>query len=121
MLQRFNSNICQGKLPGGVKSQKYCCLAIGSRDRAVSVWLTSLKRPLIVIRELFTHSVMDASWSPCGFHLAACSWDGTVAFITFSTQELGQPLNEQQKVAFILQLFFSLDNLSFSTPRETSL
>jgi len=62
------------------------------------VWLTSLKRPLVVIHELFTHSVLDASWSPCGLRLAACSWDGTAVFIEFTQQELGQPLDPAEQV-----------------------
>ncbi|CAD6211922.1 GSCOCG00003900001-RA-CDS [Cotesia congregata] len=94
---RFNSNIFQKKQGGSSKAREYCCLAIGSRDRALSVWLTSLKRPLMVINELFTHSVLDASWSPCGLRLAACSWDGTVAFMEFTQQELGRPLNPEEQ------------------------
>lgn len=62
------------------------------------MWLTSLKRPLVVIHELFTHSVLDASWSPCGLRLAACSWDGTAVFIEFTQQELGQPLDPAEQV-----------------------
>ncbi|KAK0094338.1 hypothetical protein PV326_011212 [Microctonus aethiopoides] len=94
---RFNSNILKKKQPGSLKPQQYCCVAIGSRDRSLSVWLTSLKRPLVVIQELFTHSVLDTSWSPCGLRLAACSWDGTVAFIEFTRQELGQPLDPTEQ------------------------
>lgn len=98
MLQRFNGNILQKKQPGSSKPQQYCCVAIGSRDRSLSVWLTSLKRPLVVIHELFTHSVLDASWSPCGLRLAACSWDGSVVLIEFTQQELGQPLDPAEQV-----------------------
>ncbi|XP_015600731.1 protein HIRA homolog [Cephus cinctus] len=94
---RFNGNILQKKQPGTSKPQQYCCVAIGSRDRSLSVWLTSLKRPLVVIHELFTHSVLDASWSPCGLCLAACSKDGTVAMIEFTQQELGQPLDPAEQ------------------------
>jgi len=65
------------------------------------VWLTSLKRPLVVIHELFTHSVLDASWSPCGLRLAACSWDGTAVFIEFTQQELGQPLDPAEQVIIV--------------------
>lgn len=96
-FQRFNGNILQKKQPGS-KPQQYCCVAIGSRDRSLSVWLTSLKRPLVVIHELFTHSVLDASWSPCGLRLAACSWDGSVVFVEFTQQELGQPLDSAKQV-----------------------
>ncbi|VVC98395.1 unnamed protein product [Leptidea sinapis] len=48
--QRFNNNILvkEGK--------KCCCAAVGSRDRALSIWLTSLKRPLVVIYNLFSDS-----------------------------------------------------------------
>ncbi|XP_046591914.1 protein HIRA homolog isoform X1 [Neodiprion lecontei] len=94
---RFNGNILQKKPPGSTKPQQYCCVAIGSRDRSLSVWLTSLKRPLVVVHELFTHSVLDASWSPCGLRLAACSWDGSVVFIEFTQQELGQPLDHTEQ------------------------
>lgn len=97
---RFNSKILQTKQPGSSKPTQYCCVAMGSRDRSLSVWLTYLKRPLVVIHDLFKNSVLDASWSPCGMRLAACSWDGTVVFIEFSQQEIGQPLDavEQSKV-----------------------
>lgn len=51
-----------------------------------------------MVHELFTHSVLDASWSPCGLRLAACSWDGSVVFIEFTQQELGQPLDHTEQV-----------------------
>ncbi|XP_035717672.1 protein HIRA homolog [Vespa mandarinia] len=102
---RFNGNILQKKQSGSSKPQQYCCVAIGSRDRSLSVWLTSLKRPLVVIRELFTHSVLDASWSPCGLRLAACSWDGSVVFIEFTQQELGQPLDPAEQSSLHERLY----------------
>ncbi|XP_050450855.1 protein HIRA homolog [Cataglyphis hispanica] len=102
---RFNGNILQKKQPGSSKPQQYCCVAIGSRDRSLSVWLTSLKRPLVVIHELFTHSVLDASWSPCGLRLTACSWDGTAVFIEFTQQELGQPLDPAEQSSLHERLY----------------
>jgi len=42
--------------------------------------------------------VLDASWSPCGLRLTACSWDGTAVFIEFTQQELGQPLDPAEQV-----------------------
>lgn len=66
-MQRFNSNILGRCLEsGGRGPQCYCCVAIGSRDRTLSVWCTALKRPLVVIHELFTDSVLDLSWSTDG-------------------------------------------------------
>ncbi|KAI1285752.1 Protein HIRA [Halotydeus destructor] len=84
----------------------HSCLALGSRDMAVSVWLTSLRRPLVVVHELFAASVMDLSWSRCGRHLAACSWDGSVAFMLFSHAELGgRPLQDDSMGAHMRHLY----------------
>ncbi|PSN56592.1 Protein HIRA [Blattella germanica] len=94
---RFNSNILQKSYKSWCKPQQYCCCAIGSRDRSLSVWLTALKRPLVVIHELFTNSVLDLSWSFSGLQLMACSWDGTVAYVEFSEEELGKPLTLEEK------------------------
>ena len=77
---------------------QFCCVAIGSRDRSLSVWSTCLKRPLVVINELFVASVLDISWSPSGLYLCACSKDGTVAFIEFSEDELGHPVDSAGQV-----------------------
>ena len=63
------------------------------------MWLTALKRPLVVIHELFTNSVLDLSWSFSGLQLMACSWDGTVAYVEFSEEELGKPLTLEEKVS----------------------
>lgn len=91
---RFNNNILvkEGK--------KCCCAAVGSRDRTLSIWLTSLKRPLVVVHDLFTDSVLDLCWSDDGLTLLACSSDGSVACLQFSNQEIGTPLSLDEKNAF---------------------
>lgn len=71
-----------------------------------------------MIHELFTHSVLDASWSPCGLRLTACSWDGTAVFIEFTRQELGQPLDPAEQVIIqtnlnICILYYFLSFLCF--------
>ena len=71
------------------------CVALGSRDRSLSVWLTSLKRPLVVIHDLFNDSILDLSWSADGYELLVCSTDGSVAYFGFSEKELGVPLSKQ--------------------------
>lgn len=80
---------------------QFCCVAIGSRDRSLSVWSTCLKRPVVVIHELFVSSVLDISWSSCGMRLCACSKDGTVVFVEFTKEELGQPLDSTELVQYI--------------------
>ncbi|KAF4074138.1 hypothetical protein AMELA_G00236070 [Ameiurus melas] len=97
---KFNPKIFKKKPRNGSSSKStnpYCCCAVGSKDRSLSVWLTSLKRPLVVIHDLFDKSIMDITWTLNGLGLLVCSMDGTVAFLDFSQDELGDPLNEEEK------------------------
>ncbi|KAG7264144.1 hypothetical protein CRUP_001655 [Coryphaenoides rupestris] len=92
---KFNPKIFKKKQKSS--SCPYCCCAVGSKDRSLSVWLTSLKRPLVVIHDLFDKSIMDISWTLTGLGILVCSMDGTVAYLDFSQDELGDPLNEDEK------------------------
>ncbi|XP_058492471.1 protein HIRA isoform X1 [Solea solea] len=97
---KFNPKIFKKKQKNGSSpkpSCPYCCCAVGSKDRSLSVWLTSLKRPLVVIHDLFDKSIMDISWTLTGLGMLVCSMDGTVAYLDFSMDELGDPLNEEEK------------------------
>uniref|UniRef100_A0A6Q2Z5L4 Protein HIRA n=1 Tax=Esox lucius TaxID=8010 RepID=A0A6Q2Z5L4_ESOLU len=99
---KFNPKIFKKKQKNGSSpkpSCPYCCCAVGSKDRSLSVWLTSLKRPLVVIHDLFDKSIMDISWTLNGLGILVCSMDGTVAYLDFSQDELGDPLNEDEKNA----------------------
>ncbi|KAL5017440.1 hypothetical protein ScPMuIL_007029 [Solemya velum] len=93
---RFNPKILSKKLKKGAeKPQQYTCCAIGSRDRSISIWLTALKRPLVVTHDLFTNSILDITWGTTGMELMTCSLDGTVAFLDFSPEEIGLPLSQE--------------------------
>uniref|UniRef100_H3DH56 Protein HIRA n=1 Tax=Tetraodon nigroviridis TaxID=99883 RepID=H3DH56_TETNG len=97
---KFNPKIFKKKQKNGGSpkpSCPYCCCAVGSKDRSLSVWLTSLKRPLVVIHDLFDKSIMDISWTLTGLGMLVCSMDGTVAYLDFSLDELGDPLSEEEK------------------------
>ncbi|XP_051924864.1 protein HIRA [Hippocampus zosterae] len=97
---KFNPKIFKKKQKNGSSSKPscpYCCCAVGSKDRSLSVWLTSLKRPLVVIHDLFDKSIMDISWTLTGLGMLVCSMDGTVAYLDFSLDELGDPLSEEEK------------------------
>lgn len=50
---RFHNSIMMRTAPKTSKTQQYCCLAVGSRDKSLSVWMTALQRPLVVIYDLF--------------------------------------------------------------------
>lgn len=75
-----------------------CVCALGSRDNSVSVWLTGFLRPVVVMENLFNGPVLDLSWSSVGHNLLACSFDGTVAVLKFSENEIGKTLTQKQKV-----------------------
>ncbi|KAJ7309675.1 hypothetical protein JRQ81_007734 [Phrynocephalus forsythii] len=97
---KFNPKIFKKKQKNGSSTKPtcpYCCCAVGSKDRSLSVWLTCLKRPLVVIHELFDKSIMDISWTLNGLGIIVCSMDGSVAFLDFSQDELGDPLSEEEK------------------------
>ncbi|GFU35751.1 protein HIRA [Nephila pilipes] len=94
---RFNPNILCKISKDSDKVEHFCCCAIGSRDRSLSVWLTYLKRPLVVVHDLFSNSVLDISWSQNGKQLIVCSWDGTVAYIGLSDEEIGKPATDEEK------------------------
>ena len=68
ILCRFNGCVFKKAKPpastagNSPKPLPYTCCAVGSRDQSVSIWLTSLRRPLVVIHDMFDNSVMDISW-----------------------------------------------------------
>ncbi|KAL7743061.1 hypothetical protein ACLKA6_005804 [Drosophila palustris] len=98
---RFHNSILMRPMAGGSPSKpmQYCVLAVGSRDRSLSVWMTALQRPMVVIHELFNDSVLDMSWGPQQCLLMACSGDGTIACLQFNESELGTRVSEQEKNA----------------------
>ncbi|KAM3723430.1 Protein HIRA [Dirofilaria immitis] len=71
------------------------CIAMGSRDKSLSVWLLpNVDRPLVVLYKLFKHSILDFSWND--YHLTICSMDGTIKSIVFDTKELGRLLTSSE-------------------------
>merc|ERR1719370_741410 len=104
---RFNDNMFEKeqKLDGKKKNAQYLCIAIGSRDRSLSVWLTSLKRPLFVIHDVFESSILDLAWSKDGMVLLACSMDGSIAAVVLNEEELGTPMSHESKTAMLKKVY----------------
>ena len=86
------------------------CVAIAGRDSSISVWLTALKRPLFVLHDVFTSSVLDMSWTPDGYGLVVCSLDGSLAYIELSVAEIGKTLSPNQTASLRRSLYGSLNN-----------
>jgi hypothetical protein len=104
---RFNENLFEMNqmMDGKQKNGQYICLAIGSRDRSLSVWLTKLKRPLFVIHDVFESSILDLAWSKDGMVLLACSMDGSVAAVVLTEEELGTPMTKEKKEGTLKKVY----------------
>ena len=87
------------------KENNHGCIAVGSRDRSLSIWLTSLKRPLVVTHDLFVDSIIDISWSCDGYELMVCSTDGSLGYFSFSSKELGVRLPKQALDSLFLDIY----------------
>ena len=87
------------------KESNHGCIAVGSRDRSLSIWLTSLKRPLVVTHDMFVDSIIDISWSTDGYELMVCSTDGSIGYLSFSQKELGVRLPKQALDNLFLEIY----------------
>ncbi|CAB0007403.1 unnamed protein product, partial [Nesidiocoris tenuis] len=82
-----------------------CTCALGSRDMSVSIWTTSMERPIVVIKDIFSKPVVDLGWSSNGRYLMACSADGSTVFMEFSSDEIGHAISEQQRASILEQMY----------------
>lgn len=92
---RFSSSIMERKI--GKKTHHMCLCAVGSRDSNVSVWLTGLTRPVVVLESLFQGPVLDLTWSKDGLNLYACSFDGSISILIFNQNDIGKALSDREK------------------------
>uniref|UniRef100_A0A182QHA6 Protein HIRA n=1 Tax=Anopheles farauti TaxID=69004 RepID=A0A182QHA6_9DIPT len=115
---RFHNSILKRSAPKTNKLQQYCCLAVGARDRSLSIWLTALQRPLVVIHDLFQDSILDLSWSCDGYTLLTCSGDGHIACLQFTAQELGTPLSEEDKNILYQRMYGKNANIDLTAQAE---
>ena len=66
------------------------CIAVGSQDSRLTVWLFHKERPIFIATKFFDRSVNDLAWTPDGYTLLASSMDGSVAQFSFDESELGK-------------------------------
>ncbi|KAJ1537148.1 HIR complex subunit [Nowakowskiella sp. JEL0078] len=98
-IELFNPmlfNIPENDEPGS-RTQISAICALGSQDSGISIWWTSKERSTAAIKQIFKHSVLDLTWTPDGLNLLACSYDGTVAVLSFDENEFGIPVSEEEK------------------------
>lgn len=78
--------------PAAEGSAPASVLALGSRDQSISIWMTGVDRPILVLKDVFDRQVTDLSWAQDGLTLYASSTAGTVAVIQFTAKQLAEPL-----------------------------
>ncbi|MCJ1354317.1 MAG: HIR complex subunit [Icmadophila ericetorum] len=64
-------------------------IACAGQDKALSVWITSNPRPLVITQDLTVKSISDLAWSPDGRSLFVTSLDGSIIAVVFGENELG--------------------------------
>lgn len=99
-----NSDSKKASETGG-KFTSQSIVAIGSRDRSISIWSTAHQRPLVVVADVFDNTVLDVSWSKAGYELLACSSDGQVIYLSFDKKELGLTYSQDERQVYLQQLY----------------
>ena len=64
-------------------------IACAGQDKALSVWITSNPRPLVITQDLAVKSISDLAWTPDGKTLFVTSLDGSIVAVVFESSELG--------------------------------
>lgn len=74
-------------------------IACAGQDKALSIWITSNPRPLVITQNLATKSISDLAWTPDGKTVFVTCLDGTILAIAFENSELGYEvgLEENEK------------------------
>ena len=71
-------------------------IACAGQDKALSVWITSNSRPLVIAQDMAVKALSDVSWSPDGKSLFVTSLDGSIVAVVFEEGELGYPVDEEE-------------------------
>ena len=90
---RLFSKTPPSKVPLDAKGQPIqhlvTVIACAGQDKALSVWITSNPRPLVIAQDLAVKSISDLAWTPDGKTLFITSLDGSIVAAAFETSELG--------------------------------
>jgi protein HIRA/HIR1 len=112
---RFNDRLfSQTKVSSSSKKKKAAahraCIAIGSQDATLSVWMAAHPRALAIVHKLFDAEISDLSWNSGslggnGLVLLACSLDGSVCCLQFEEDDLGDISSVSQTKERLKELY----------------
>ena len=71
-------------------------IACAGQDKALSVWITSNPRPLVIAQDMAVKSISDLAWTPDGKTLFLSTLDGTVVAVMFEPQEIGYEVSLEE-------------------------
>lgn len=94
----FSPVLYEVKKQSGKPGTKYVSMiALAGQDQSISITPSHSRTALFASVGLFSKPAVDISWSPCGLKLFVCSMDGSVAYLSFSEEELGRPLSFKEQ------------------------
>ena len=71
-------------------------IACAGQDKALSVWITTNPRPLVIAQDIAVKSISDLAWTPDGKTLFVSTLDGTVIAVMFEPQEIGYEVSLEE-------------------------
>lgn len=86
----FNKRDMTGNpLPNNQNHPVHTVIACAGQDKALSVWITTNPRPLVIAQDMAVKSISDLAWTPDGKTLFLSTLDGTVIAVIFESKEIG--------------------------------
>ena len=74
---------------GNLAGHMSTVIACAGQDKALSIWITTNPRPLVITQDLTVKSISDLAWTPDGKSLFLTSLDGSIVAVMFNAGELG--------------------------------
>ncbi len=71
-------------------------IACAGQDKALSIWITSNPRPLVITQNLAIKSISDLAWTPDGKTVFVTSLDGSILAVAFENSELGYEVSLEE-------------------------
>lgn len=93
----FTKKDATGKLlPDPQYFPVHTVIACAGQDKALSVWITTNPRPLVIAQDMAVKSISDLAWTPDGKTLFLSTLDGTVIAVVFEPQEIGYEVSLEE-------------------------